>query len=53
MASGTANFTDARTAARVSPLAERLFSLPEVSGVFLGADFVTVTKSERRATGTS
>jgi Fe-S cluster biogenesis protein NfuA len=43
MASGTANFTDPRSAAR-SPLAERLFTLPEVTGVFLGADFITVTK---------
>jgi Fe-S cluster biogenesis protein NfuA len=43
MASGTANFPDRRAAAR-SPLAERLFELPEVAGVFLGADFVTVTK---------
>ena len=45
MTSGTANFTS-EEAARVSPLAERLFSLPDVTGVFLGADFVTVTKSE-------
>jgi Fe-S cluster biogenesis protein NfuA len=44
MASGTANFTDAQSAAR-SPLAERLFELSEVAGVFLGADFITVTKS--------
>ena len=44
MPSGTANFTDLGSAAR-SPLAERLFALPEVSGVFLGADFITVTKS--------
>jgi Fe-S cluster biogenesis protein NfuA len=43
MPSGTANFTDRRAAAR-SPLAERLFELPEVAGIFLGADFVTVTK---------
>jgi Fe-S cluster biogenesis protein NfuA len=43
MASGTANFTDSRSAAR-SPLAERLFTLPEVTGVFLGADFITITK---------
>src|SRR5437868_9797332 len=43
MSSGTANFTDRRAAAR-SPLAERLFDLPEVAGVFLGADFITVTK---------
>ena len=44
MASGTANFTDPRAASR-SPLAERLFELSEVSGVFLGADFITVTKN--------
>src|SRR6202007_1918922 len=44
MASGTANFTDAEVAARASPLAERLFALPQVTGVFLGADFITVTK---------
>ena len=43
MKSGTANFTDPRSAAR-SPLAERLFALSEVTGVFLGADFITVTK---------
>src|SRR5438309_9679201 len=43
MGSGTANFTESRSAAR-SPLAERLFALPEVTGVFLGADFITVTK---------
>jgi len=44
IASGTANFIEAETAARLSPLAARLFSLPEVTGVFLGADFITVTK---------
>jgi Fe-S cluster biogenesis protein NfuA len=43
MESGTANFTTAE-AARRSPLAERLFELDEVTGVFLGADFITVTK---------
>jgi Fe-S cluster biogenesis protein NfuA len=43
MASGTANFTEPRAAAR-SPLAERLFELPEVAGVFLATDFITVTK---------
>jgi Fe-S cluster biogenesis protein NfuA len=46
MASGTASFTDPQTAWRLSPLAERLFSLPHVTGVFLGADFITVTKDE-------
>jgi Fe-S cluster biogenesis protein NfuA len=44
MSSGTANFTSADAAGRRSPLAERLFALPQVTGVFLGADFVTVTK---------
>ena len=32
--------------ARSSPLAERLFGVSGVSGVFLGGDFVAVTKSE-------
>jgi Fe-S cluster biogenesis protein NfuA len=41
---GTANFTSAE-AARRSPLAERLFELPHVTGVFLGGDFITVTKA--------
>ncbi|TMJ56647.1 MAG: NifU family protein [Alphaproteobacteria bacterium] len=45
MSSGTANFTSADAAGRRSPLAGRLFALPQVTGVFLGADFVTVTKS--------
>lgn len=43
MATGTANFTDA-AAAHVSPLAARLFALPQIGGVFFGADFITVTK---------
>ena len=45
MEKGTANFPDRGAAAR-SPLAERLFQLPEVAGVFLGADFITVTKAD-------
>ena len=45
MAGGTANFVDADAATR-SPLAQRLFELGGVSGVFFGADFVTVTKAE-------
>src|SRR3546814_884695 len=43
--SGTADFTDAAAATR-SPLAERLFRIEGVSGVFLGSDFVTVTKAD-------
>lgn len=42
-AQGTADFPHAR-AALTSPLARRLFEVPGVSGVFLGSDFVTVTK---------
>ncbi|WP_332713167.1 NifU family protein [Pelagibacterium mangrovi] len=39
------DFRDAE-AARISPLAAALFSLDGVSGVFLGSDFVSVTKDE-------
>lgn len=42
---GTADFPSAETAAR-SPLAERLFKVQGVTGVFFGNDFVTVTKAE-------
>jgi Fe-S cluster biogenesis protein NfuA len=45
MPSGTANFTTKEATAR-SPLAERLFGLPQVNGVFLGGDFITVTKTD-------
>jgi Fe-S cluster biogenesis protein NfuA len=45
MPTGTANFTDA-AATHASPLAERLFSLPQICGVFFGADFITVTKDD-------
>ncbi|MGP8026012.1 MAG: NifU family protein [Acidocella sp.] len=41
----TADFADA-DAALISPLAEALFGLPGVARVFLGADFVTVTKTQ-------
>ncbi|MFC3125237.1 NifU family protein [Pseudoroseomonas globiformis] len=44
-ARGTADFTSVAAAAP-SPLAERLFTLDGVARVFLGADFVTVTKDE-------
>ncbi|MDQ0455290.1 NifU family protein [Rhizobium paknamense] len=40
---GTAEFRD-REQAAASPLAERLFAIPGVAAVFLGYDFVTVTK---------
>ncbi len=34
-----------REAASQSPLAEKLFDIPNVSGVFYGADFISVTKT--------
>ena len=40
---GTMEFSNRESAAR-SPLAERLFSVTGVTGVFFGSDFVTVTK---------
>ncbi|MHC2466438.1 NifU family protein [Bradyrhizobium embrapense] len=43
--SGTLEFSSVESAAR-SPLAERLFAVPGVTGVFYGADFVTVTKAD-------
>jgi len=44
--SGTADFRDAGAAAEASPLAARLFEVPGVTGVFLGYDFITVTKTD-------
>lgn len=45
MGEGTADFPDAAAGAR-SPLAARLFEIPEVERVFFAADFITVTKKE-------
>ena len=45
MPSGTANFSAAAEAQR-SPLAVGLFGVEGITGVFLGADFVTVTKMD-------
>jgi Fe-S cluster biogenesis protein NfuA len=45
MGAGTADFASPATAAR-SPLAGALFALPDVSRVFLGGDFITVTKAD-------
>ena len=44
LAGRTADFADA-DAALISPLADALFGLPGVARVFLGSDFVTVTKT--------
>ncbi len=40
---GTADFANAEAAQR-SPLASKLFTLPGITRVFLGADFITVTE---------
>tara|TARA_R110002072_G_scaffold98992_16_gene217858 strand:- start:1871 stop:2425 length:555 start_codon:yes stop_codon:yes gene_type:complete len=45
MASGTANFASPDMADK-APLALRLFGIDGVKGVFFGADFVSVAKSE-------
>ena len=42
---GTADFPSADTAGN-SPLANRIFAVDGVTGVFLGNDFVTVTKAD-------
>jgi Fe-S cluster biogenesis protein NfuA len=44
LASGTLDMRDPAEAER-SPLAERLFRVKGVGGVFFGADFITVTKT--------
>ena len=45
MGRGTADYANS-DAAQASPLASRLFKIDGVAGVFLGADFVTVGKSD-------
>ena len=44
LASGTLDMRDKGSAAQ-SPLAERLFGITGVSGVFFGSDFIAVTKN--------
>ncbi len=43
--SGTLDLRSADEAAAKSPLAERLFAVDGVDGVFFGADFITVSKT--------
>jgi Fe-S cluster biogenesis protein NfuA len=45
LGSGTADFPGPDSAAK-SPLASAIFAVDQVTGVFLGADFVTVTKAD-------
>lgn len=47
MENGTANFPTREDAA-ASPLADRLYEIEGVNGVFFGADFIAVTKTEDR-----
>ena len=42
---GPMDIPDASEAGK-SPLAERLFAIPGVAGVFLGSDFITITKRD-------
>lgn len=46
MSRGVAEFTDPDEAERLSPLARRIFAIDGVSGVYLGSDFISVTKSD-------
>lgn len=45
MLRGTAEFRTPADAIKASPLAARLFSIHGITGVFLGGDFVTVSKA--------
>jgi Fe-S cluster biogenesis protein NfuA len=45
MSEGTADFRDAASAS-ASPLAQALFAVDGVAGVYLGADFITISKAE-------
>jgi len=43
---GSIEFKTAEEAEKSSPLAEKIFSVAGVSGVFLGRDFISVTKAD-------
>jgi Fe-S cluster biogenesis protein NfuA len=45
MPHGVAEFTEAQEAERLSPLAARVFRVEGVTGVYLGGDFISVTKA--------
>jgi Fe-S cluster biogenesis protein NfuA len=45
LGTGTLDMRDKSEAAQ-SPLAERLFEIPSIGGVFFGSDFITVTKND-------
>jgi Fe-S cluster biogenesis protein NfuA len=43
--SGTLDMAS-KEAAKQSPLAERLFDIPNIGGVFFGSDFISITKND-------
>ena len=45
LAAGTADFPNTQSTGK-SPLAQRIFAVAGVSGVFFGSDFITVTKTD-------
>lgn len=46
---GSANFPTAESAGERSPLANRIFKVPGVKGVFIGSDFFTINREEGKA----
>ena len=46
MKAGVAEFASVGEAKKKSPLAEELFSIDGVKGVFFGSDFISITKSD-------
>ena len=48
LAQGVADFPDANSAKGRSPLAERLFKIDGIGGVFFGRDFVSITKTDNK-----
>lgn len=42
----SANFPSVESAAERSPLASRIFTVPGITGVFIGSDFFTITRTE-------
>lgn len=48
LGTGTLEVTDPEQAAQTSPLAKRLFEIEGVRGVYLAADFVSVTKADEQ-----
>lgn len=47
LSNGTAEFKNQKQAATKSPLALQLFEVAGVESIFLGRDFITITKSEK------